>query len=221
MIIFIHNGWHDYLRAALLQARHSNPDQNIFLITDQCTNKINKFASEFNINLVPIDKYHCSASLFSLKYHHSGANPYKYELFCFQRWFILNEFLADVGGSGPGLLLDSDAFLYVDINKQLGVQKTQLTVCNKCGPQFSFFKSPEIIEKYCDYIFDVFTDPLVYKKCQNYITENPNLGVPHVSDMVTLGTFAGDGNLEDTYNPNRPLIFDENIANGQSRFSRK
>lgn len=211
MIVFIHKGSQSYLKAALAQARLSNPNAEIILITDSCKT-LEGFLRDQKIVSAPIDTYGEGASNFSKIYRHHGSNPVSYELFCYQRWFILRDFLLSYNPFAPGVLLDSDVFLYTDVSKVHSNIPSQMTVCNTVGPQFTFYKSSKVIVEYCKFIESCFTDELYYSACNKFMSDNQNLGIPHMSDMVTLGVFSKLNNLFDTSNILNDIVFDENLS---------
>ena len=85
-IIFIHTGDPFYLNFSINQAHISNPNNQIYLITDVISNRY-----DF-VKYINIDTLREEANKFKNVYKHMSTNPYNGELFCFQRWFILKQF---------------------------------------------------------------------------------------------------------------------------------
>lgn len=108
-IFFIHTGYSPYLEFSIRQAAISSPDSRIFLLGDHSNDR---FA---NITHVNMRDYFSSAKDFGDIYSHMSTNPHDYELFCIQRWFVLNEYLRDTGIT-RFFVCDSDVMLYEDIN---------------------------------------------------------------------------------------------------------
>jgi len=73
-----------------------------------------RFASDA-VRHFRIDDYFESAARFAEVYKHQSDNAYEYELFCFQRWFILRDFMKASGIAGC-CYLDSDIMLYANVN---------------------------------------------------------------------------------------------------------
>ena len=86
-IIFLHNTNSDYLKYSLGQAKRSNPESAIYLIGND-SNDCYNFVEHHSFS-----NYFQGAIEFSKIYKHYNTTSYKYEVFCFQRWYILLEFL--------------------------------------------------------------------------------------------------------------------------------
>ena len=109
-IIFIHRSNSDHLKYSLAQAHRSNPQSTIFLLGDP-SNDVYNFVEHR-----PMTEYSRDAAEFQKIYKHYSTHGVDFELICFQRWFILREFL--VTYSIPQCLyLDSDIMLYTDVTK--------------------------------------------------------------------------------------------------------
>ena len=81
-IVFIHKNDSFYLKDVFSQAKKFK--NNLILLGDDQNNKYDQ-VSHFKIN-----NYLKSAKYFSKFYVHSSPNKFNFELFCFERWFILN-----------------------------------------------------------------------------------------------------------------------------------
>ena len=86
-IIFIHKGDSFYLKYALENAKKFNPESRVILIGDKVT-EYPKFVEYHEMY-----DYSSSALKFKKVYKHMSTNTEAIERFCFERWFILNEFL--------------------------------------------------------------------------------------------------------------------------------
>lgn len=90
-IIFIHRWpFQRYLRVALEQARAANPRGRIYLLCDQrCT-----LPAAWGIAQVLFSEL-LSAQLaqFKQQYYHVSTNTPEFELFCFERWFYVEQLL--------------------------------------------------------------------------------------------------------------------------------
>ena len=62
-----------------------------------------------------INDYWDSSVEFDKIYLHLSSNPRDYEMFCFQRWFVIRDFVQKQGFE-YFLCVDSDVLLYCDVN---------------------------------------------------------------------------------------------------------
>ena len=150
-IIFLHNTNSDYLKFSLGQAKHSNPQSPIYLIGDDSNDCYNFVEYQSKSN------YFQGANDFSKIYRHFNNSPYKHELFCFQRWFILHEFLA-TSKLKKCLYLDSDTMLYTDVTEeQKKFVPFDFTLSFKtCGSVF-FLNRLEALADFCQFLTDIYT----------------------------------------------------------------
>jgi hypothetical protein len=152
-IVLTHRGYSWYLPYTLLRARVSNPRARILLITDQKSALLSRFAE-----IVPLDEHRREADAFAALYRHLSHNSHAFELFCFQRWFILHS-VARQRGIERCFYLDSDVLLYgnlSDIEKHY--RSVQMTVNFEQGPYSCFINSRAVLGAFCDYITTLFRD---------------------------------------------------------------
>ena len=138
-IIFIHQSNSDHLKYSLAQAQRSNPSSTIFLLGDSSND-----AYEFVEHRSMFD-YFSEAAQFKKIYKHYSTNGSDFELICFQRWFILREFLKTYGIQ-QCLYLDSDIMLYADVTKeQKKFEQFDFTLCwNTIGCVFFLNRAARI-----------------------------------------------------------------------------
>lgn len=110
-IIFIHQGYSSYLEFTLRQAKHASPASPIILLGDAANSHLSNIVKHENMS-----DYLKSATALGDVYQHFSTNPYKYELFCLQRWMVLEEFALKFNYS-EFFVCDSDVLLYSDINE--------------------------------------------------------------------------------------------------------
>lgn len=147
----------EYLLYALAQAKKSNPDTNVVLLGD-FSNSYYKFIEFYNIN-----KYFDEAREFKNVYKHHSNNDYSYELFCFQRWFILKEFMK-VNHLKKCFCMDSDVMLYTDITKdQNKFVKFDFTLSYGISPHCIYINSLKALEKLCKFSLNIYIDDLLFK----------------------------------------------------------
>ena len=106
-IVFIHQTNSDYLKYSLRQAKASNPRSTVYLLGD-ATN-----ATHDCVEHRQLADYSKESDYFKRIYRHYSTQNVDYELFCFQRWFILKEFL-HAHNLQACLYLDTDTMLYAD-----------------------------------------------------------------------------------------------------------
>ncbi len=108
-IIITHKGNPSHLKYVLAQIRESNPRANIVLMGDASNDKYPFVKHAY------LDDYFTAAREFANVYVHKNATSVEYELFCYQRWFCVYEYmkahnLTDV------FALDSDVLLYDNLD---------------------------------------------------------------------------------------------------------
>ena len=88
-VIFIHKGSEDgYLEYAIRQAKKN--DNEVYLLGGEETKKYEPLLDEFHM----IDEYTLTSDAFTKVYEPlSTLGPF--ETFCFQRWFILYDFMKE------------------------------------------------------------------------------------------------------------------------------
>lgn len=110
-VVFIHRSNSYYLKDCLWQAKQYN--KRVVLIGDDTNNVYNNLGIE-HYNMC---RYFKGASNFRNVYHHIHARPFEKQIFNFQRWFILQEFMG-AHNITKVMYLDSDVMLYCNISKE-------------------------------------------------------------------------------------------------------
>jgi len=145
-LILVHTGDSFYLEPVLRQAREFNHNNLIYLISDASTNHYEI------VEHVNIDDYFTSATKLEPVYNHMSINPYNYELFCLQRWFVILDFVTK-NNISHFLCIDSDVLLYCSVDDVFDKWLDyDYTLCNTDGPQYTLFNQ-ESLKKFCNYIF--------------------------------------------------------------------
>ncbi|MCD6019440.1 MAG: hypothetical protein K0S53_2561 [Bacteroidetes bacterium] len=211
-IIFIHTGDPFYLNFSLNQAHLSNPENPIFLITDEITDRY-----DF-VKYIDIHSWKKDANDFKRVYRHMSTNPYEGELFCFQRWFILKQFCV-VYSIDRFLYLDSDLMLYCNINEVFPHFDTyQFTITNQQGPQCTYFSSVKYLKDFCEFMTRLYTDEKYVgrfeKKHQHHLDNNEPGGV---CDMTVFIEYQNDhpGCAKDLSLIENNCVFDDNFNESQ------
>ncbi|QRG69330.1 hypothetical protein [Brevibacillus choshinensis] len=174
-IVFIHRGDDDYLAYALAQARSSNPHSPIFLLGKP----INQPFAQNGVIHVMMDDYMEPAANFAKVYKHIHYMPYEYNLFCFQRWFVLRDFMRK-HNLPKCCYLDSDVMLYTDVNQ----------------PHFESFSMEFVwtnfielqrLERFCAYVTAHFEDLGLFGQVVSFAHKSKDhvrFGMPLITDMV-------------------------------------
>lgn len=215
-MFFVHRGTIEpYLQAAILQARSVDSLSRIVLLGDQLPDTIpHCLLAEIRYEL--LSDYSDRANAFARIFRLDGNNPLEYELMNFQRWFYLHSFCDANSLRGPFLMLDSDAYLYLSLHDVVPKLKSSMTVVDRVGPQFTFFLDYDAITQFTDFLTECFSSNSGYRRLVHFVNEWGETGLPHVSDMAAIGSYAIDQGLEDIGNPQRDsFIFCENVGSSQ------
>lgn len=161
-IITIHCGYAPYLVKTLLQAKAMNPQSKIILLGDS-SNKYISFVQHENIT-----NYFQEAEFFAQIYRnkHINFNSYNYELLCFQRWFILKEFMRK-NDLQFCFHIDSDVLLYTNLAQEFEkFSPFEMTLSLK-GSAHNAFMSYQGLEKFCQHLIDFYSNPELFEILQS------------------------------------------------------
>ncbi|XCF07741.1 hypothetical protein ABI125_07730 [Tamlana crocina] len=195
-IFYIHIGKIPFhLKLSLNQAIKHHPESNCVLLTDCPTFKLK------GLQIVDINKYTKSANEFSRYYKHMSSNSFKFELICFQRWFILKDFVNNNNVNETFMYLDSDVLVYQDLFNVIDLEGYKMTVTKGYGPQYSIFKNPSSLNHFCDFILNNYANKekrniLIDNYKINFLDKNIKGGI---CDMTLLGLYNFEGNCKDIF----------------------
>src|SRR5262249_10071626 len=149
-IVFIHQSNSEHLKYSLAQAHASNPRSTIILLGDS-SNDVYDFVEH-----LPFVEYFQGAARFEKIYKHYSTHGIDFELICFQRWFILREFLM-ANNLAQCLYLDSDTMLYADVTKESKkFEQFDFTLCwNSIGCVF-FLNRLKGLDEFCQFLLDIY-----------------------------------------------------------------
>lgn len=176
-VIFIHTGDSAYLEHTLWQAREYN--EQVILLGDTSNNHYSHLKIEHYCSA----SYSQAANYFASIYKHISPMPYNFELTCFQRWFILEEFMQSK--SIPVVFhCDTDAMLYCNITQEyeyfknydlaLVFIKRYHFINNYQGGMFSFWNLKSITS-FCNYIRSVYENKeKINALLKNYSAQQPS-----------------------------------------------
>jgi len=206
-ICFVHTGDSWYLWYTLRQARLTNPTAPIYLIGDRHLPQYDGFAT-----YVPIAAYMAEANAFAGIYRHLSTNSHAYELFCFQRWFVLKAFAAE-RLRGPFVTLDSDVMVYADLGlEQARFADYDLTVTKGKNPQNMFVAGHVALERFCSFVCALYAEGAaeLERRYQAYRDEHSEGGI---CDMTAFDDYrqAFPTRVADAATIHAGSCFDNNV----------
>jgi hypothetical protein len=215
-IFFVHRGvLPAYAQAAILQAKKSNHDCSIVVLGDQTKSAVPSEVQRV-ADYVSIEDFQESAFKFAQIYRHDGRNSLDYELGNFQRWFVVDHYCQSQLIPGPLLVLDSDAYVYLDTTRVVAEMRTDMTVVNKVGPQFTYFRNSDTLSMFTQFLTKSFADAPGLQRLKDFVHTSDDAGLPHVSDMAAFGVFALENRLDDVgIAGDRSFVFCENVGLSQ------
>ena len=176
-IIFLHRTVEEHVPYCLQQAKLSNLTSRVILLgTAENQSMCNESIEHYLI------KDYCEHALeFEKIYKHVSHNPYIYNLFCFQRWFILRDFMKQ-NKIPRCCALDSDVLLYTSVDTpdfyEFSMEFSWTTFC-----------TIEMLEAFCSYIILLFSEPKQFSRVLSFAEKQ---GDAPVSDMIFCDLFHHD-----------------------------
>jgi hypothetical protein len=168
-VIFIHKGNQEYFQKAIVQAKKN--DNQVIVIDDNLISNYSQKANEFS-NL----------------YEHLSTNNKDIELLCFNRWFILNEFMVSQN-IDRCLYLDSDVMLYANVDNEIKkFEQFDFTLSHRCCGSNSFFTLRGLTD-FCDFLITTYSNKnsYDYEKISSHYYIRQKHGLPGgVCDMSLL-----------------------------------
>ena len=211
-IIFVHSGEQKYFNYVLRQAKKTNKEKKIFVIGNGFITNIN------GINYVDKNDFNIS---FSDIYMHLSSNDIAFELMCFERWFLIRDFML-MNKIDFVYACDSDLMIYDNLslfeskfrNYSFGYcrVKNQDNKRWSASAHFSFWNK-EYICLFCKFLEEFYCTEkhqILLEKWQ-YHQNNELPG--GVCDMTLLYLFSKDNNnvffnLSESFDGN---VCDDNI----------
>lgn len=187
-IIFINKGTSWFLPYVIHQARHASPASEVVLIADR--DLCRGIRCELLDSLESDD-----LADFRKSYVHMSTNPEQFELFCWERWFYLRNYMREKG-VGSVLYLDSDVLLYSSVEEITDAYPGVTWRCGLSAPKqgpasghISYW-TLGMLEDYCDFTITTFRErrylAIYEEKWQRHVAGNEPGGV---CDMTTLHLF--------------------------------
>lgn len=148
-VILIHRGNHGHYKKVINQARIYN--EKVYAIGD-CVPPSNCYIAD----------YYQGAEEFNSVYEHLNTNSRPAELICFQRWFILRDFM-DTHGIQACLHIDSDVMLYAVAHHEFQkFSQFDFTLSHRCCGSNSFF-TLHGLKRFCDFLMYFYHDKSSYE----------------------------------------------------------
>ncbi|HYE18964.1 MAG TPA: hypothetical protein VEA69_11000 [Tepidisphaeraceae bacterium] len=178
-IVFVHRGNSAYLPFTLAQAKLASLSSPVVLLGDRTNNQF-PFVTHADMSA-----FAEQAAELAKVYKHRSPNGAPYELFCFQRWFILRDFMR-ANSLERIVHVDSDVLLYVDVNVEQRLWRDyDLTLVRGVCAGNMFVNRRAAIEDLCDWIWDLYTSADSDAKLDAIHAWRSQTG-EGVSDMVAL-----------------------------------
>lgn len=182
-VVLIHKGFQDYLGYTLKQANKYN---FVYLIGDTNPN----YNLE-NYEFVNINELLDGCDEFASKYTHLSTNPMGYELFCYQRWFILKNFMKQ-RGLETTFYIDSDVMLFVNVDEEWPkFNQYDMTLLHRTAAIASFI-TYNGVDNFCNLMNTIYSDKnsYAYKKIASHFNVRQECGLAGgVCDMTLLEYF--------------------------------
>ncbi len=186
-IVFLHRGPSPYLYYVVKQARHWNPSAEIIVLSDIARPELRRSA-----NVVPIEHFGGGAEELARIYQHHSTNSHGFELFCFQRWFILREYLA-AHPAARLVHLDSDVLTFTEFEPEFArLGAFDVGIVGFQGPQSMLIAHPGFVTALCDHITRLFTEEAA-ELAAMYAKWRETTDSTAVSDMHALHTLLASG----------------------------
>ncbi|MFB9758267.1 hypothetical protein [Ectobacillus funiculus] len=182
-IIFVHYGNPDWLKYALLQAKEFNSE--VILIGDETNNQY-PFIKHYHIT-----DYYENAAEFKKVYKRLSRREVEFELFCFERWFIIENFMQK-HNLQHCFYQDSDNMLYINVkeyNEKYHKNAPPLACFHATGCSF-FINSFKEYQKFCLFFKNHYTDPNLFKELEIENKELQSAQDAGISDMQLFFRFT-------------------------------
>lgn len=212
-LIFIHQGYSDYLNYTLRQARCSNPDAEIILIGDESNDKFD-FIKHYRI-----EDYQGAANSFADVYQHMSFNSHDFELICFKRWFILEDLMKKHHLAGA-FVFDTDVMIYSNLTSMAGDLLDSrrngfaVTEESSLSPHVIFWQL-ETLSGFNQFLLESYSNRNVMEKYQekwaSHISNNLAGGVCDMTALYLFSRQSGHVQYRNLLQVEVNAVFDHNI----------
>jgi hypothetical protein len=182
-VILIHKGYQDYLGCAINQALKNNP---VHLIGDASPPIIHDSFKFSNLN-----EYCLECDEFRSHYEHLNTTPVEFEIFCYQRWFILKNFMLR-NNLDKIFYIDSDVLLFANMTTEWEkFNQYEMTLLHRTAAISSFITLKGVTD-FCNLLMSTYKDKNTYnyKKIASHYQVRKECGLAGgVCDMTHLEFF--------------------------------
>ena len=152
-VVLIHSGYSDYLKYTIQMSLKNN---RTYLISD-----INPHIECENFTFVDSQNHVGSSNDFIPHYIHMNTTSYSYELFCYQRWFILKDFMEKTQ-TDKVFYIDSDVLLFENIsNEWKKFEQYEMTLLHRTAAISSFI-TKKGLDSFCNMLLSIFKNKESY-----------------------------------------------------------
>jgi len=218
-IVLIHQGYSQYIHDSLKQAAHFNPFASIYLIGDRANNRfsgVHHWDATKVIQDLPFN---------SRIYRHLSTASYNFELFCFQRWFLLREMM-ERGNIHRVFYMDSDVMLYWSIASIAEELPDHQMACLIAKHQDNYrwaasahnsFWCREVLEEFCDFTLKTYTDNSRISRLVRKYEFQKRHGLPGgICDMTLLYLFSLEHQVLNLATVRKGSVFDLAVGTGEN-----
>lgn len=217
-IVFVHTGYSPYLEFTLRQAHASSPESEIVLLGDSVNDRF-QFIRHVDIRT---DSYVEAVRDIRTSYVHMSTNREAFELACFERWFVLKQWMQETETS-EALVFDTDVMLYASEAKILSQlpPNAALGLCLPPDPggfawaasAHASFWSAEAVQAFCTFVLQSYTQAPMRRSLEDKWAWHQDRGVAGgVCDMTALYLFAQTrSGVHNLLQPKQGAAFDHNL----------
>lgn len=198
-IVFIHNKKSSYMAPVIEQAKLSNPNADVFIISDITAKSFYEKSGIF----IDINDHFEEAKDFEKVYVHMSPLSYGIELIFLQRWFVLKSFMLK-NSLNNVVYLDSDCMLYHDVSNDWNLlENFDFANLDIIVPAVTYIPKPNSLIKFCNFLIEQYTINLELIKARyisNFVNKNIYGGI---GDMSQFSMF--NEKYQSTFNLSRVL----------------
>lgn len=210
-LVFIHKGNQKYLKKVINLAEKNN--KNVYLIGD----KTNKYYCQHWIDFQELNQLEYLK--FKKTYIHLSTNRYEFELGCFERYFLLYEFMKKHDVS-ECFMVDSDVCVFTDLEKEIldkydvALSATENGIPNIwcMSPHCSYWKK-EALAGFLEYLEHLYKNhDKRLERLWDFYKKNKMYG--GISDMVILHLWVKEKRIvwKNLAMINDDKVFDDNVS---------
>lgn len=156
-IVFYQGGSYcPYLKISVRQAYKRNPNNPIIILADNPEQYRAELPGSHKIQLLAINDYSSSAKQFESIYEHLSTNPQQFELPCFMRWFVLDEYCKN-HNLRQYFYLDNDVLLYCNFQDWVeDYNRFVYTMTNNVSWGISLMNDTKWLSRFCEFCMNVY-----------------------------------------------------------------